>query len=119
MRDLLQSPVVPSAAVAELEKLISQHIMPSFTEYRKAMSDEYPTFKFWDMFLDAAELFLHHVRADREGNWKLHLHSRSSMLPYYGFGNKVTYTKWSPTYILNMLQLSKSAKYAFERGNFQ
>ena len=36
VRDLLHSPVVPSSAVAELERLIAQHVMPLFAEYRKA-----------------------------------------------------------------------------------
>ena len=79
---------------------------------------DYPAFMFRDMFLDATELFLLHVTADREGNWQLHLHSCSSMLPYYAFGNKVNYIRWTPIYILDMLQLPKSAKDAFEKGDF-
>ena len=56
------------------------------------------------------------MTADKEGDWQLHLRSCSSMLPYYAFGNKVNYTRCTPTYILEMLRLSKPAKDAFGKG---
>ena len=70
------------------------------------------------MFLEAAEIFPLHLRADREGNWKLHLNSSSSMLPYFVLANKTNYCKWTPWYVLNMLRTPKSAKEAFEKGHF-
>ena len=106
-----------SAGVAELEALIVEHILPIFREYRTTMSDAYPTFKFWDMFVEAANLFLHNIRAEHEGDWKLHLHCVSSMLKYYGTADMVNYTRWSPDYLLDKLLLPRTASNAFEMVN--
>ena len=67
-RDLSKTFVKLSAGVAELEALIVDHVLPIFREYRTTMSDAYPTFKFWDMFVEAANLFLHNIRAEHEGD---------------------------------------------------
>ena len=82
---------------------------------------QYPTFRLWDMFLNACLVLLNHMRADREagpGSWKLHLQSTVSMLPYYGLGNKTNYGRWTPWYVLDMLNLPQSAQDAFEEGQF-
>ena len=82
------------------------------------MSKSNPTFQIWDMFIDATQLFLNSMRANRVGNWGLHLHCVLSKLKYYKGANKPNYTRWSPAYLLDMILLPASATEAFEKGEF-
>ena len=118
MKDLLKTSFKPTAALAEPERLAVEHIYPLFSVYRDTMSKSNPTFQIWDMFIDATQLFLNSMRADRVGNWGLHLHCVLSKLKYYKGANKPNYTRWSPAYLLDMILLPASATEAFEKGEF-
>ena len=72
--DLLMTSVKPTAALAELERLVVEHIYPLFSVYRDTLSKSNLTFQIWDVFIDAAQIFPNSMRADRLGNWGLHLH---------------------------------------------
>ena len=115
-RDLIKTSVKPTAALAELERLVVELIYSLFSVYRDTMSKSNPTFHIWNMFLDAAQLFLNSMRADRIGNWGLHLHYVLSKLKYYKGANKPNYTRWTPAYLLDMILLPASATEAFEKG---
>jgi hypothetical protein len=70
------------------------------------------------MFLEAIQLLLWNFRAEREGNWELHLHTQGVMLPYMFRTNGTNYSRYVPVYTLDMLDLPQSVKSAFEAGQF-
>jgi hypothetical protein len=55
------------------------------------------------------------IRDERDGDWQLHLQSVSSMLPYFFVTN---YARWTPVYLLDMLNLPYEVRSAFESGKF-
>ena len=46
------------------------------------------------------------IKAEREGNWDLHLHSMSRMLPFFAASGHDLYTKSAYIYLQNMENLS-------------
>jgi hypothetical protein len=104
--------------IFELYSVGRQHIFPLFDEFVKWGCDKSPTFAFWNMFLDATSVMLLNIRAEREGNWKLHLHTTLFMIPYYFVANRNNYSRWAPPYLLDMLKLPDDIKAAFEEGQF-
>jgi hypothetical protein len=56
------------------------------------------------------------IRDERDGDWQLHLQSVSSMLPYFFVTN---YARWTPVYLLDMLNLPDEVRSAFESGNLR
>ena len=47
------------------------------------------------MFLEAAQLLLSNIRAEREGDWQLHLQTVAKMIPYFFATNRPNYAHWT------------------------
>ena len=87
--------------------------------FRKYGSKESATFKHWLQCLDALQILLINIRAEREGNWTLHLESVIDMLPYFFSCNRQNYSRWATVYAVDMLaNLPQAVKEAFEAGQF-
>lgn len=85
------------------------------------VNSENATFKFWNEYLELASILLCFVRAERDGNWPLHLEMFKEMLPLMAVYDHSNYTRWGTVYLLDMQQLSETAPtvYAeFMDGNF-
>ena len=102
----------------ELESIIKDTTLPLFDEFIKWGCEMSPTFKYWQMFLDCAQVMLSNIRAEREGNWVEHLETTVSMVPLFFSVNRVNYARWTPVYILDMLNLPDNVRIAFEGGEF-
>ena len=76
------------------------------------------TFKYWFMFLQAIQILLDFNRAERQGQWRQHLESISSMLPYFFAADRSNYARWTPVYILDMLSLPEPVQKSFDEGQF-
>ena len=52
-------------------------------------------------------LLLRFIRAEREGNWQLHVHMSSfaGMLPWFRIYDNTNYTRWGSIYLADMHQL--------------
>ena len=116
----LHSPIMQERtdSVALLEELIADKLLPQLKTYEDWGSSLSPTFKFWVMFLHSVSILMMNIRAEREGCWEMHLHSVYSMLPYFFICNKTNYSRWTPAYIFDMLNLPGDIKAAFDRGEF-
>lgn len=117
-RDILMTGNVPQSAITELQNIIEEYVLPLFTDFRADVSAMSPTFKFWDCFIDGVHNLLLNLRAEREGDWPLHLHSIISVLPYYAIADKVNYMRWTPVYLMDMLSLPDDTISALKRGEF-
>ena len=86
----------------------------------KANSDN-PNFKLWSSYMSMFEILLDFIRAEREGNWNLHLEAFAAMLPWLTIYDHTNYAKWGPVYLAEMKNLENNAPevYAeFMNGNF-
>ena len=77
----------------------------TFVEKR---SEENPTFALWSKYIDMVQLLLLYIRATRTSNWKLHLSSLRSMIPWFFATDRVNYSGYAPCYWLEMLCLEKT-----------
>ena len=77
-----------------------------------------PTFEFLGKLLHALHMLLLIVRAEREGDWGLHLQTQRTMVPYFFAAERQHYPRCTPVYILDMLNLPREVKSAFEAGEF-
>ncbi|CAC5383567.1 unnamed protein product [Mytilus coruscus] len=101
-----------------LEKALNDDLGSKMNEFREWGGHVSPTFRYWNMLLQALEIMLINIRAERNGLWSLHLHSIFSMLPYFFVANKNNYSRWTPVYLLDMLNLPTEAEGLFSMGFF-
>jgi hypothetical protein len=66
---------------------------------------QYRTAKLWIQYLDMLDILKQFIRAERIGDWKLHLHSKALMLPYFAACGHNAYTKSVKLYLHNMCNL--------------
>lgn len=104
--------------LSKLSILFREQLSPLLTAFSEFCCKSSPTFRFWEMFLRAVEIILMNVRAERDGNWLLHLQSVSSMLPYFFVGNKTNYARWTPVYLMDMMNLPDDIHEEFMSGKF-
>ena len=62
-------------------------------------------FAFWDEYVSMVTSLLQFLKAERTGNWKLHLSSVAAMLPHFFAMNRQNYARYLPVYIADMQQL--------------
>lgn len=91
--------------ISLLKLAFTQHLTHLLSEFREAGCSKSPTFSYWSMFLDAVHILLSNIRAEREGNWNLHLATQVAMTPYFFATNRINYARWTPVYLLDMAQL--------------
>lgn len=53
---------------------------------------------FWVSYLDVVDIFQGHLRASREGDWKLHLASIRAMIPWCFAYDRLNYARYLPVY---------------------
>ena len=83
-------------------------MMAMFDEFIIAEGLTNSNFAFWSSYIDMVELLLLFTRATREGNWKLHLLSVRSMLPWHFANNRTNYCQYLSAYYVEMRDLSKT-----------
>ncbi len=91
--------VVTSVALQKVKKLVDQTILKSA---------EARTGKIWIQYMQMVSLMRQFIKAERTGNWELHLKSLMEMLPYYAAAGHNNYMKSAYLYIQNMLELKNS-----------
>ena len=62
-------------------------------------------FAFWEEYGHMVKLLLQFIKAERTGNWELHLLSVSAMVPYFFAMDRQNYARWLPVYLMDMKQL--------------
>ncbi|MES9882793.1 MAG: hypothetical protein ABW185_18145 [Sedimenticola sp.] len=84
-------------------------------------SQRSPTVQYWQQYIDMIAILLAFIRAEREGNWLLHLSSFAAMLPWFAIYDRINYTRWGSVYLADMhqLELTHPEVYTeFRSGNF-
>lgn len=99
----------------------SDELFSDFEAFKIEGRSKSETFLFWDKFIQMVELAKMLVRADREGDWQLHVQTVEAMLPYFAVFNCNNYLRWCSLYLEDMKKLSETApdvKEQFEAGRF-
>lgn len=62
-------------------------------------------FAFWEEYCTMVNNLLQFIKAERTGNWKLHLSATATMLPYFFAMDRLNCARWLPVYLCDMNQL--------------
>ena len=76
-------------------------------EDAKATMQECRTSSLWLQYMDMIGILRQFIKAERTGNWKLHLNAVQNMLPYLAAAGHSLYTKSSYIYLQQMLELEE------------
>ena len=68
--------------------------------------------------MEMVQTLLHFTRAQRVGDWELHLHAFKSMLPFFMRYDHTNYARWGTVYLTEMHQLPPEIQEEFSKGNF-
>ena len=63
------------------------------------------TAKLWIQYMDMVDVMKKYIRAERTGNWKLHLEATLDMLPYFAAAGHNSYLKSSLLHLQQMAEL--------------
>ena len=67
-----------------------------------------PTFVYWRQYMWLVQILLWFIRAEREGNWNLHLSSFATMLPGFAVYDHSNYTRWGAIYLADMKNIEET-----------
>jgi hypothetical protein len=87
----------------------SQELLDDFDAYVAKERSQSETFAYWDNFIQMVSLLKDLIRADREGNWVLHLHTVQRLLPLFAAFDCTNYLRWCSLYLEDMRKLPESA----------
>ena len=77
-----------------------------FQDFKAQSRAKSNMFAFWEEYGEMVKLLLQFVKAERTGNWELHLLSVSAMVPHFFAMDRPNYARWLPVYIMDMRQLA-------------
>lgn len=89
-------------------------------EFKSERSEKSKVFSFWEDYINMVLVLLQFIKAERTGNWKLHLSTTAAMVPHFFSMDRVNYARWLPVYLsdMNMLELNHPQVYQeFIAGN--
>lgn len=94
---------------------LSENLLSEFAQFRKKRSIESDLFKYWDIVLTLISIVRDLIRADREGNWLLHLETMKKLQPIFQAMDRINYARWSSVYLEDMLMLPTQAPEVYEK----
>lgn len=77
-------------------------------------------FTYWSDYVAMVQLLLEFIKAERTGDWPLHLSTTAGMTPHYFSMDRPNYSRWLPVYLADMNQLAKThpdVHHEFMSGN--
>lgn len=87
-----------------------------FDEFINRRCQESKLFLFLENYCKMVETLFESLKADREGDFKLHLSSTRKMLPFFFAMNHPLYARGVSLYLQDMLKLPKSVEEDLKRG---
>ncbi len=119
LRDLYDSVYVQqdmtpeSAAASQALRQLHTHVCEL-----KEKQEQTRTGKLWVMFMKFITISMMFIRAERTGNWSLHLKASQEMLPYFAAAGHNNYTKYCRLYLQDSQNLCECLKQPMEDGKF-
>ena len=94
---------LPVETVGESEEL--HKLNQCLLQYKALLQEKSPTAKVWLQYLEYVETLKLFIRAERTGNWNLHLNAVERMLNLFVASGHIHYAKCSRLYLQMMLEL--------------
>ncbi|CAH1277494.1 Hypp9663, partial [Branchiostoma lanceolatum] len=82
-------------------------LMRKFEHFKSSMKAKSYLFAFWDEYVSMVLLLLQFIKAERSGDWPLHLSATARMVPCYNSMDRTNYARWLPVYLADMRQLQE------------
>ena len=71
----------------------TEEAQASLESFGKSVCEAGATAQFWWHYMEMVSILLRFTRAQREGNWDLHLHAFKEMMPYFHAYNHNNYAR--------------------------
>ncbi|XP_070180366.1 uncharacterized protein [Littorina saxatilis] len=111
MWDLLMSGAMPLEEVCVDETIASIQLK---LERQKQTLKCHPTAALWIQYMDMVDILRKFLKAERTGNWDLHLSTVHEMMPFMAAAGHNLYTKSLHLYLQDMLQLKETHKDVYQ-----
>lgn len=98
----------------------SQNFIECYKNFEKRRSEEFSLFKYWNNTLKMIRLIRNLLRADRSGNFALHVECIKKMQPLFHIMDRINYTRWCSVYLNDLLGLQENYPAIYEefvKGN--
>ena len=82
-----------------------QDVIKKLEEFKEECRKPPKLFAFWEEYGTMVDLVLQLIKAERTGNWKLHLCAVAVMVPYFFAMDRYNYSCWLPVYLSDIKQL--------------
>lgn len=92
----------------ELSKNCST-LISDFNEFVLTRCSESEMFKYWNNVLILISLMNNLIRADRSGDWLLHIETIEKLQPIFHVMDRTNYARWCAVYLHDMKNLSQTA----------
>ena len=89
----------------------------AFKDFQSRISQ---TFNLWNQYIKMVHIMRNFIRAERIGDWELHLEAVTHMLPYFFAYDRTSYSRWTSVYLIDMRNLKYTAPEVyqeFQSGN--
>lgn len=94
--------------IEEALQQLKQHLRTvdeQFTMFKNEARSKSDLFAFWDDYVTMVQLLLQFIRAERSGDWSLHLSAAAGMTPHFFAMDRQNYSRWLPVYLADMNRL--------------
>ena len=115
--DTLMKAITLEDAIAEPLEELTEAMTPlveQFDEFKAEGRKASYMFAFWDEYLEMVSLMHSFIRAERSGDWSLHLNATAGMMPYFCAMDRMNYSRWLPIYLADMNSLPEMHPVVFE-----
>ena len=91
------------------QKLVDglESLFKEFIAFKKKSRAKSQLFAFWEDYVDMVQLMLQFIRAERSGNWHLHLVTTAAITPHFFSMDRPNYSRWLPVYLADMNTLEE------------
>jgi hypothetical protein len=72
------------------------------SQYKDTARNKSLMFSFWDQSIAMVPIMLQFIKADRMGDWQLHLSTTVEMAPHCHAMDRTIYARWLPVYIRHL-----------------
>ena len=92
--------------IEEFESNHLRNVTEVFELFRDVGRKQSATFAYWDTFVNGTDILLQLLRAEKDGDFELHLITVSQTIPWLYAAGRNNYSKFVPLYISDMKKLA-------------
>ena len=92
----------------------NEHLLNDFKAFILERKESNENFRYWIAFINKMQVVFDMLRADREGNWNLHLDALQRSLYEFAAWDSFNYLRWGSVYLEEMRLLKDTCPHVFE-----